>query len=182
MMGSMGRRYAKALLDLNSSQAKSDEVLLELQNFEQAYVQSPDLQDLMTNPAFDSKMRKQVLEKLGSQFGFSSETQQFLKLLVDRDRLVFIQDIVRAYRELADEKLGRVRIYIESPTDLPNEAQDRLKNVLEKMTKKKVILHTQVNSELLGGVLIRIQDTVYDGSLRSALNQMKEKMMRAAVH
>ncbi|MFO1518239.1 MAG: ATP synthase F1 subunit delta [bacterium] len=179
--GSIGRRYARALLDIAREQKKTDEVLAELEAFQSVLSASNDLNFVMTDPTFDPLERKKTLESIAGPLKLSPTTLQFLKLLIDRERMVNFPEVLVAYREMADAYLGRVRVKVSLSETLPDASREKLERILEKMTGKKVVLETVTRPDLLGGMVIQIQDLVFDGSVRSALNRMKEKMMQVVV-
>jgi F-type H+-transporting ATPase subunit delta len=179
--GSIGRRYARAFLDVARETGKIEECLSELEAFGEALRSSKEMGVLMTDPAFESGKRKKVLVSLSEHLRFSPTTLNFLKLLIDRDRLGFFEEVLLFYRELTDEALGRVRVQIRVPDSLGEAAKKKLQKILEKITRRKVLLEMESDPGILGGMVIKIQDMVFDGSIRSALRRMKEKMMDAPI-
>jgi F-type H+-transporting ATPase subunit delta len=179
--GSIGRRYAKAFLDIARKEGKIEERLSELESFGEALRSSKEMNFLMTDPAFEPEQRKKILVSLSERLRLSPMTLNFLKILIDRDRLGFYEDILRSYREQADEALGRVRVKVSVPDSLGEASLQKLQRILEKMTRRKVLLETESNPDILGGMVIKIKDMVFDGSIRSALRRMKEKMMDAGI-
>jgi F-type H+-transporting ATPase subunit delta len=177
--GSIGRRYAKALLDIAKDQGKPEEYLKELEAFQAALVSSTDLRFLLIDPAFEPGQRKKILARLAGPIHLSPMTHNFLNLLIDHERISFFQDILHSYREMVDEALNRVRVKVTVANGLPKDAEDTLKNMLERITHRQVLLEIDSDPELLGGMVIKIKDEVFDGSIKEMLHQLKERMMQA---
>lgn len=179
--GSIGRRYAKALLDVAREQNKADDLFNQLISIQELFQSSEALNILLTDPAFSASERKKVLDIFAQKLSLDTILQNFLKLLIDRERMSFFDAIVLSYQEQSDDLLQRVRVQIKSVGDLSHEEESRLKKIVEKMTGKQALLEMQTDPTLLGGVVIKIRDMVFDGSLKNALNQIKENMLGMAV-
>jgi len=179
--GSIGRRYAKALLDLGREQSKTDEYLGQLLSVQAALNSSQDMNYLLNDPAFEAADRKKVFGILAQKLSLSEALTNFLKLLIDRERIGFFDEIVASYREQADDLMNRVRVQVKSANPLNAEEEGRLKKILEKITGKQALVESQTDEKLLGGVVIKVRDMVFDGSLINALQQLKENMLGSAV-
>ncbi len=179
--GSIGRRYSKALLDLAKEQNKSDDFLNQLLTLQTLLKSSQDISFLLVDPAFQASERKKVFEIIAQKLSLSESVQNFLKLLIDRERICFFDEIVSSYQEQADDLLKRVRVKIKSAIALNNEDEKRLKKVLEKLTGKEAILDVETDATLLGGIVIKVRDMVFDGSLKNALHRLKENMLSVGV-
>jgi F-type H+-transporting ATPase subunit delta len=104
-------------------------------------------------------------------------TKNFALLLLDRERIPQLPDIARELRLMVDEKAGRVRATVTSARALPAEQVAQIQATLEKATGKKVLLDKAEDPSLLGGVVAKLGDTVYDGSVRSQLERMREQIL-----
>src|SRR3990167_6652935 len=167
--GSIGRRYAKALLEIAKKENEVDDYLKQLQQLSTILKESKDLSILLFDPTFETSDRKKVLDSIAKKLKFSSILQNFLKLLIDRGRMIFFDDILRSYQEQADEVLGRVHVKVTVPDQLPVGTDQLLKDKLEKTTKKNVILEIFSNPQLLGGMTLKIKNQVFDSSVKTAL-------------
>ncbi|MBF0491927.1 MAG: ATP synthase F1 subunit delta [Deltaproteobacteria bacterium] len=180
--GSIARRYAKALLEIAQTQGKVDAFYNEISTLEVALKKSTDLKTVFLDPAFEPSVRKQILEKIVPQFSLSKEVLHFFKLLIDRERIRLLPEILLSYQDQADEVQARVRVEISSPYDLSSAEETRLKETLQKILLKQIILQKKKDASLLGGVLIRVKDVVFDGSLKNSLEKLKHQMMEAPIH
>jgi len=179
--GSLGRRYGSALLELAKSSNKIEVYLTELIRLQDLLKSSADLRFLLTDPAFDGGVRKKVLESIAAKLSFDPQLLNFVKILIDRERIGYFDDVVRSYQEMADEVLGRVRVQVQIAEDLSPGIQEELQKKLTAYTQKQVILEKQIKPELLGGILLKIKDQVLDGSIQSSLYRMKEKMKETVI-
>lgn len=165
---SVARRYARALLEVAADGA--DQVLGQLDTLTRLMDESPELKGVFTNPAFTREQRSQVVETLVQRLGGLAEPlANFLRLLVDRDRLGFLPDIARVYRDLADSQAGRVRGQLISAAPLPAELLTRMQRSLEQLTRREVVLEAKVDPAVVGGVAAQVGSVVYDGTLRTQL-------------
>jgi F-type H+-transporting ATPase subunit delta len=174
---SIARRYARALLDVGAEADKLDLFSEQLAAFTTALQGSAELADLMVNPAFGRAQRLAVVEAVvNAGGGFDPEVQNFLRLLVDRNRLMLLPDISRLFRDQVDAKLGRVRGRVTSAVPLPRESAARLAQLLAQITQRKVVLETKVDPYLLGGVSAQVGSVLYDGSLRTQLEELRRTL------
>jgi F-type H+-transporting ATPase subunit delta len=175
--GSLARRYARAILEVASDKQSHERVGQELDDLAAAFVASRDLREALTNPVFPRAQRRQVLEALLARVAASPETRNFVLLLLDRERIVTLPDIARELRAMVDEKLGRVRAEVTSARPLPAEHVAQIQAALEKAAGKKVLLEKSEDPSLLGGVVAKLGDIVYDGSVRTQLERMREEIV-----
>lgn len=171
---SVARRYAKALIEVAG--AHSDQVLEQLTSLVELFDQSPELNDLATNPAYTRSQRSEVMEALITQGKLDGAVANLLRLLVDRNRLATLPDIARLYREQADQKAGRVRGKVTSAVPLQPDALQRLQSSLERLVERNVVLESKVDPRLLGGVAAQVGSVVYDGTLRTQLDELRRSL------
>ena len=137
---------------------------------------SRDVRDLFENPAFGRDQRGAAMEALCTQTRAPALLRNFLKLLVERNRLGRIEAIARYFGELADARAGRVRATIVSAVALDEASSNKLSLALEKVTGRKVVLEKRVEASVLGGVVAQLAGRVYDGSLRTQLEELKHQL------
>ena len=172
---SIARRYAKALLDVAGTQA--DSVLSQLSNFVKLMDKSDELKELMTNPRYSLAQRSAVLEGLlRATSGVDAALGNLLRLLVSRNRLSHLADIARVYRDLADDRAGRLRGKVTSAVALSAEGLKKLEKSLEKLTQRNVVLETAIDPSVLGGVATQVGSVLYDGTLRAQLQDIRRTL------
>jgi F-type H+-transporting ATPase subunit delta len=103
--------------------------------------------------------------------------QRFALLLLDRGRIALLASLARAYRELADAHAGRVRAVVTSAAPLSPADLERVRRSLERRTKKTVMLEAQVDPSLIGGLVAQVGDLVLDGSVRTQLSTLRDKLL-----
>jgi len=174
--GSISRRYAKALLAIGVEQRDFEKLGTELAKFA-ALMKNQDLNETLENPSYPLSKRKAVLEALIQRVGASKTMRNFLLLLLDRGRTGYIPSISREYQVMADDHAGRIRAEVATATPLDPASVTRLKTALEKKTGKKVILEQKTDAELIAGTVTTIGSMVYDGSIRTRLQQMRQTLV-----
>jgi F-type H+-transporting ATPase subunit delta len=175
-MASIARRYAKALMDLGVADGNYERLGRELGVLARAIKASPELVAAMTNPAFAREDREKVLRAVLQRIGASQTVVNATRLLLDRQRVAQLPDISRELDTMIDEKAGRIAAVVTAATPLDGGQQQRLSAALERMSGKKVQMQVAHDPALLGGVVAQLGDTIYDGSLRTQLEKMKQTL------
>ena len=176
---SLARRYARALIEVAKERAGLDAVQAQLDALAQVVRESSELGALLKNPEYSRAERWAALQAVMNALGaVETPLQNFIRLLVDRDRIAYLGDIARVFRDMADSLAGRVRGRVTAATPLPEDSMTAIKKGLERLTDRQVILEASVEPELLGGVMARVGSTVYDGSLRSRLEELRQELKR----
>ena len=177
MGGSVARRYARALFGIGVDAGKFEALGDELSELASLWNQSAELRQALENPVFRPEEKRAVLREHPARVAPTPEVQRFVLLLLDRRRIVLLPAIARAYRELADAQLGRVRADVTSAEPLAPATLDRVRRSLEQRTGKKVIIELAVDPELIGGVVARVGDLVLDGSVRTQLADLRARLL-----
>ena len=175
--GSLSRRYTKALFQLAREARQEENVGQEVEQFNAAYSTS-ELHTVLTNPAFAAETRKKILARVMQSQQLSSLTVRFLSLLLERDRMSHLPGIVSCYRRSLNEAKGRVEAKVVSASALEPAMVDRVRGQLRGISGKEVVLQQEIAPSLLGGVLVELEGTVYDGSVRTQLEKMKQRIAR----
>ncbi len=175
--GSLARRYTRALFQLACDGSQEDAVGVEVEQFFSDYSKSA-LQQVLTNPSFAVDTRKQILNQVAQSQKLSSLTVRFLSLLLERDRLGHLTGIVNCYRRLLNEARGRVDAKVVSAAALEPALVERVRGQLRSISGKEVILQQVVDPELLGGLQVELEGKIYDGSVRTQLAKMKQRIAR----
>jgi len=173
---SVARRYARALLEASeagSLVATADQ----LSAMAGLVATNEALGDVIRNPAYSRAQRHGVVDGLVQLLKPESPVlPNFLRLLVDRHRLASLPDIARLFRDMADEKAGRVRGTVVSAVPLDPQSIRQLESTLSQVVKKQVVLDTRVDREVLGGVSTQVGSVVFDGTLRTQLDDLKRAL------
>ncbi len=178
IVGSIARRYAKALFDLAVEQGKVEAWAGALQTLKQAIASSAELRDVLENPLYTREQRRAVVAKLVAALGLEPEPANLLYLLGDRGRLSHLAAIVDVFAGLADAKLGRLRARVVSAVPLDPAAAQDITARLARATRAEVVLDRSVDPALIGGVVAQVGSLTYDGSIRNQLEGMRKALKR----
>lgn len=176
--GSLARRYCRALFQLAKEAGQEEAVGVEIEQFNTAYSRS-ELHQVLSNPAFGVDVRKKILSQVMQSQQFSSLTVRFLSLLLERDRLPHLAGILSCYRRSLNQAKGRVEAKVVSAAALDDSMVERVRAQLRGISGKEVVLQQEVDASLLGGLLVELEGKVYDGSVRTQLEKMKQRIARA---
>ncbi len=175
-MKSASLQYANALADVVLQQGAAEPLLKQLNDFAGSYAESAELRNFLASPAVTTKEKHAVIEKLSTRLGASKVLRNFLFLVIDHRRTLMIPELVEAFEAVIRERQGVAEAAVTSAVELSAAQKKTLGQSLEKKTGKKIEAKYAVDAKLLGGVVVRIGDTVYDGSLRHRLNEMRAKL------
>jgi F-type H+-transporting ATPase subunit delta len=170
----LAKRYARAFFDIAVEEGKIEDYGRELAAFASLIVQNKALQEFLANPIFELKSKKNVIEELLGRTQISGRTANFLRLLVDKQRINFLGEIENAYREFMDKSLKKVRVSVKTPYPLTSELEGALKQRVAEMTGKEVEMIVEDDASLIGGLIVRVGDTMYDGSIKTQLGNIRK--------
>lgn len=170
----MGEVYARALLGLGQTKGTVDGLLEELRGFRQALQQLPKLQSMLSAPRVPVAAKESLLRK-SLQGKVSTDFLNFVLLLAKKHRFDCYSSIVTAAESLQDEMANRVRGQVTTAAPMSNQSRDALAAKLSQRLGKQVVLATQVDESIIGGVVVRVGDTVFDASIANQLQQLKTK-------
>lgn len=176
-IGLVGGRYARALLELADEAKQLDRVGREVASFGETWETSRELRDTFENPAIGAEQRKQLLEAIARRLSLSPMTKNTLKLLSDRRRMRYVPELVDAFRQLAEERSGHVRAEVVSAGPLPESYYLELQKALEAVTGRTVTLDKKQDPSLIAGVVTRLGDKVFDGSLKNRLDELRDELL-----
>jgi len=172
-------RYARALLDVViNEKADLEQVERELIAFANLLGQNPELQKALTNPAVPVSGKRGVVESLVSRLTPSPPVGKLLLMLADGDRLALVPDLVAIYGERLMEHRQIVRAEVTTAVPLAPDRAERLHKRLADVTGRQVTMTTKVDPALIGGAVARVGSTVYDGSIATQLEKIKERLER----
>jgi F-type H+-transporting ATPase subunit delta len=175
---SVARRYARALLEASSG-ADVDRLSAQLNALNDTVGAQPELKAFLANPTHTPAQLRAVMDVLIQKLPIDAEPlPRFLRLLIDRRRLGSLPDIARQFRDLADERAGRVRGMVVSATPLDPDTLQRLQQALQSITHAQVVLQAEVDPSVLGGVSAQVGSVLYDGTLRTGLDEIRRALKR----
>jgi F-type H+-transporting ATPase subunit delta len=179
--GGLARRYARALLELARESGVLTEAGEELSAGAAAF-DEPRLRAVVLNPAVDAGARRKVVSGVVDALGVSPRVGNLVRLLADRDRLMLLPQVAQAYDALVDAEVGRSRVRIRSAAPLGPAEKAELTELAKRLVgASDVVVTTDVDAELLGGVILDAGGTVWDGSVRTQLARIGKEMAGSGV-
>lgn len=179
MISNISKRYARAFFDIAKEEKQIEPYYNELDQFSSLISRNKSLKDFLANPVFEQTIKKGVVDNLIARLKLSGMTVNFIRLLVDKNRIDILEDIVVCYRQLMDETLKRVRVNVKTAFALSDELRSLISANLEKTLDKTVEMTVEEDPTLLGGVVIGVGDTLYDGSVKNQLHNMRNLLGEA---
>ena len=177
-IGVLGRRYATALLALATEAGQVDKIGADLKDFAATWDSSKELRSVFENPSVSIDARRKVLRDIATTSNMDPTLRDTLLLVSDRGRMNQLSHIVEAFETLAEARSGRVRAEVVTATPMPDAYFEQLQQTLERVTGKQVTVAKRVDPSILGGVVARIGDHVFDGSLKNRLDELKHELSR----
>jgi F-type H+-transporting ATPase subunit delta len=174
----LARRYAKALADVAAERQVVEEVGRDLKSLAEIFRGNRGAVTFFANPAVPLVDKRGVLQSLAARAEVQPLSANFLGLILEKRRLVHLEEIALAYEELTDERLNRGKATVTSAAPLPEPMLEELKARLRRATGKEVYLEARVDPAILGGLVAQVGSTVYDGSLRTQLRRMREQLLK----
>ena len=176
--GSLARRYAKAVFEIGVQQGGLDKIGADIRSLATAMHDSHELTAALTSPAISRDERRNLVDGLLQRVGTVTTVRNLLYILLDGERLGTLPAISRELDHMIEARAGRVSAEVISATPLPPAQLSELVAVLEKLSGKKVSVQNRQDPELLGGVIAKVGDTVYDGSLRTQLQILRDELSK----
>jgi F-type H+-transporting ATPase subunit delta len=151
----------------------------QMRDFADTLEGSPRLSEVLSDPSIDPAQKLSVLDAIVERIGMYREVRNFLAVIMDHHRLGAIEQILTAYHEVADEEASLVEAEVTSARELDAAAREDMQWQISKLAVSRVNVTYRHDETLIGGAMVRIGSTVYDGSVRGQLAQMKQALMKA---
>jgi F-type H+-transporting ATPase subunit delta len=176
-MAAFVARYAQAFLDVVTAR-KLDAAAIDTQlaDFLATWNGSAELREFFVNPAVPAVQKVGFLDALNKKLGLSKELRNLLAVLIDNDRIGAVGEVAAAYRKLLQEQLGIRQAEIVTARELDAAERDALVAEVGKLAGAKIEASFKLDAAILGGTVVRIGSTVYDGSVRGRLDRLKEAL------
>jgi F-type H+-transporting ATPase subunit delta len=178
MSRSSASRYARALVDVAFKESDPDKAGRDLSTIVALVTEHADLCRALTSPAVPASGKRAIVDTLSERTGAAAPVRNLLRLLATRDRLDLLAEIERVYRERLQERQQVLRAGVTSAAALDEARRTRLAERLSAVTGQRVVLDTAVDPSIIGGLVARIGSTIYDGSVKTQLAKMRERLMQ----
>lgn len=179
-MAAVAGRYARAFAEVAAAQNMDPEkTIQELDQLNALFAGNHELHSVFLNPAVPHEQKLGLVDALVKKMGGSKMLRNFLAVLIDHRRVGQIGEIAREFREQLDERMGIADAQVSSARELSAAEKKTLEAQLAEVTGKKIRAHYVSDPALLGGAVVRIGSTVYDGSVRGQLHKLREEIAGA---
>jgi len=177
MAAPIGKRYARALLELAQEQNQLAKVGQDLEDLDKTWAESAELRALFENPAVSGVARRKVVEALATRMSLDPTVKKTLFLLSDRGRMRFVPDVIEAFRVLLEGIEKRLRAEVTTAVAMPDSFYSQIERELERASGQKVLLTRKQDPSIIGGVITRLGDRVLDGSLKTRLGELQDQLL-----
>jgi F-type H+-transporting ATPase subunit delta len=175
---SIARKYAKALIEIAEEDKKEELYGEELSSFYDYLTENDKIWSLLTSPIDVLAKKRAALEEILSAIKFSEVTANFLRILMDKDRIVIIGEIIDAYKKFFDDSKSLVRANIVSATELTKAEVKEITKALSGVVGKEVVCGITVDPSIIGGVIAYVGDLVFDGSVKTQLEHIRDNLKK----
>jgi F-type H+-transporting ATPase subunit delta len=179
-MSVLSLRYAHAFASVAaSSRLDVAAAQQQLDDFSKTLAGSHDLREVLMNPSIPNEQKLKVLDAISGRIGMFPQVRNFIAVIMDHQRLAELDEILGEYHAVADEAAGMAEAEITSALPLNGQDRAELEAQVAKLAGGRVRTTYLQDATLLGGAVVRIGSTVYDGSIRAQLQQLKQKLVNA---
>ena len=173
-------RYARALFEVALERADIEQVNRDLASVVSTIAENPALGQALANPRVPERARRQIVLEVGARLGVATPVANLLTLLGERNRLELVPDVAALYRGRLLAHQNVVEAVVTSALPLSPDAESAVKAGLAEATGKQIEMTMDVDPALLGGIVARVGSTVYDGSVRTQLKRMRDRLVAEA--
>lgn len=180
MASIIAKRYGKALFDLAQDTDSLEQMKAGADWLSSVWQSQPQLKEMLQLPTISKEEKKRVIAQIAGD-DVSGHMLGLLYLLIDKGRILYLPEILQEYQRLRMEADRIVQAYVTSATALNEEEKARIQKSLETAMKREVILHTGVDADLIGGLVVRVGDQIFDNSLRTKLQNLKKDLLEKKI-
>ena len=174
--------YAEALLNAAANQGQADSILGDLQSLlAEVFQAAPEFEAFLKSGAIGRDRKAEVIRSAFENRASPLMTN-FLLVLNDHERLDLLRPILVAARDLADQRAKRVRVRVRSAVPLPNDQRERLSQQIRDSLQLEPIVETEVDTDILGGLVVQVGDWQYDASVRTQLDILRSQLFERSSH
>ena len=170
------RRYAKSLLEVSQEQKQVERTLADIELIDNTIKGSRELFLFLRSPIVQrDKKQKVMLELFGNKV--SDLTRMFIEILIRKERETIVPEIAESFIDLYNKLAGIQKVQVRAASDMDKAGKDNLKKILQEKTGKKIRMEFTVDENLRGGLQVRIDDTVYDGSVKHKMEELQNTFL-----
>ncbi len=169
-------RYARSLVEVVVERNEESGVSRDLTLYREIFKAVPQVLECFDNPAVPRDTKEKILSELIALYPLGPTTANFLRILLDHSRIRYFNEILDCYNAMLNERKGIVAAQVTSAAPLTAPETDALRDGLARAVGKTVTLNLRTDVDLLGGVVVKIGSTVYDGSVRRQLDDLRRQL------
>jgi F-type H+-transporting ATPase subunit delta len=170
-------RYASAFLDvLTDAGLDTAAIDRQLTDFLATWQDSRELREVFVNPAIPATQKISILDKLNAKLGMQRELRNLIAVLIQNDRIGSVAEVAAAYRSLLQERMGIKPAEIVTARELGEEEREALLAEVGRLANAKIDATFRLDKSILGGTVVRIGSTEYDGSVRGRLERLRDRL------
>jgi len=174
-MAAVASRYARALVDVVLDK-KIDGAVEQVNSIVGAIRENDELRRVWEAPDIPADQKRRLLDAIGSRTGLSRTVRNFFAILIDHQRIPMVEQIARQFEVELDAALGFAEAQVTSARPLSDEEKRQVESRVAAITGKKVRARYGADPELLGGVMVQVGSTIYDGTVRGQLQKLREQL------
>ncbi len=175
--GSLARRYARAIIEIAKEEGLVEKFAEELASVDGIFHESKENLRALSNDFFDLTSRLAAMKEITEKVQLHPLLANFLLVLVQKERIGFPADVAREYQRMSDDLLGIARVTVTGPKTPDTALLERVEKILKEKIHKKIIATGEASPEIIGGLLLKVDHKIYDGSLRNELRKLKTSML-----
>jgi F-type H+-transporting ATPase subunit delta len=175
-LSAVAERYAAALADVAVAHQSGEAVRKDLASFIAVYSESADLRNALETPSLEQDLKTKIVQSIAAKMGLNDAVRNFVILIVSHQRTHLLHEIDQAFVSELNSRLGIEEAEVTTARQLSDAEKEELLSVLERRTGKKIEAKFVADQSVLGGAVVRVGSTVYDGSVREQLNRMRERL------
>ena len=174
-MASVTSTYARAFADaISSGRVDPDKTLQEVKTLTELVTSSKELRAVWEAPSISAEQKRAVLDAIVARQGISQIVRNFIAVLIDHRRISLLAPIVKQFEQELNQRMGFTEAEIASAHELNQADRGALESRVEKVTGKKVRARYSLDASLLGGAVVKVGSTIYDGSVKGQLERIKQ--------
>ncbi len=187
-VGKIASKYARALLASverelgfgtdGADKTPAQDLAVKLSDFSDAFTKDKDLHNALLSPMFPEAQRASALNSLCALFELPKSSTNFIKLMFERGRLPLLSEVSQAFSELADRAANVVAVEVITAHEVTTDEQSKIAESLKKTIPGKLQFQWTIDSEILGGMLVRYAGFILDGTVRSSLNRVGQSLLQ----
>lgn len=178
---SLATGYAQALFEVADKRGGADDAEKDLDGIKDLLETNRKFRDILYHPSITRTEKKGLIDKIIAPQCSSKWVKNLLYILVDKRRERMLDYLPDVFKGVARRIRGVISVKVQTVFPLTESRLDKLKENLEKLTKKKVELETEINKEIIGGMVIRIENKIIDGSVVNHLKNLKKNLLKTAL-